>query len=293
MSTVLFECQLPSQCNYQLLNSVFHTFETQHLQLGILFSSEKHSRRFFKHASHCLSQIVKHYPAISSSYEQSKESMKVSILFTAKSQEVKVKRRSGIFSIFKSKDSAPSREPSSAEHLQAPIPLPPFHSNPPPLPRIRQTDSEVPPTLQTDSREPPTRQTDSKVPPTRQTDSEVPPTRQTDSEVPPTRQTDSRAPPTRQTDCKAPHKAVPPPPVMPPKPRAPPPLKLPAVVRKPPPPPPPFTQFSKETSIPPPIPAPAPLPQKLPTSQNIPPNVESDHQQNASGSSNDKKETPK
>lgn len=263
MSTVLFECQLPSQCNYQLLNSVFHTFETQHLQLGILFSSEKHSRRFFKHASHCLSQIVKHYPAISSSHEQSKESMKVSILFTAKSQEVKVKRRSGIFSIFKSKDSAPSREPSSAEHLQVPIPLPPFHSNPPPLPRIRQTDSEVPPTRQTDSR------------------------------APPTRQTDSRVPPTRQTDCKAPHKAVPPPPVMPPKPRAPPPLKLPAVVRKQPPPPPPFTQFSKETSIPPPIPAPAPLPQKLPTSQNIPPNVESDHQQNASGSSNDKKETPK
>ena len=62
-----------------MLTSVFHSFESEHLVVGILFSSEKHSNRFFKYVSHSLSHILKTSQSYSYSQTQySEDSTKVS-----------------------------------------------------------------------------------------------------------------------------------------------------------------------------------------------------------------------
>lgn len=61
-----------------MLTSVFHSFESDHLVVGILFSSEKHSNRFFKYVSHSLSHILKTSQSYSYSQTQySEDSTKV------------------------------------------------------------------------------------------------------------------------------------------------------------------------------------------------------------------------
>ena len=39
-----------------MLTTEFHSFETESLLFGLLFSSDKHSRRFFKHISHSIAK---------------------------------------------------------------------------------------------------------------------------------------------------------------------------------------------------------------------------------------------
>ena len=39
-----------------MLTNEFHSFETESLLFGLLFSSDKHSRRFFKHISHSITK---------------------------------------------------------------------------------------------------------------------------------------------------------------------------------------------------------------------------------------------